>query len=628
MTLDAHKTYVGVVEDNKDPKKLGRCKVRVMDVFENLDIEDIPWAFPWKDLNGNVFNVPDKGKIVMVVFDQGNQNSPEYIYADHYNANLEKKLESLSEKDYISMKSLLFDHKTQIYVNDSEGLKIDHKYNNINITENTIDLNLKDNNRNVNIGDASATQQAILGNHWLDWFDEFVENLLGTNAGPFLGNLGAPVIPNPGFISCLLKYKALRDPVFLSHHVNIVDNNKVKTVSLAKREDNPILGDEWTSTKEENTLTEKIIEQFGPVDGPKKEFDDSPTATQTSNGNTSSTTPAAPSLNSIQSNPLLDKLVKFMKYKKYSVFGETNVLNIVAMRIKDDGVVTNKFDDILYVFYIKENGNWELLDYPVTTTPGFLPQSQEEKESGSPLVLPENVKLLAFGQYTDQLKLDIFNGDGNSKCLKFENAAYYINDKRDRYNWRSKLDQGTNHTFTIRKASDIGTVESVFNYSNDGSQVFKNITHFQQFMSLCEKQAEKRAKFTYTVCRKSEFDNYIPQSQNQTSKTNTGQNNNQPKKQTGDQILDLIKSRIGNSAIEGKLENGDRYIDIYFNSKQNIITFYNNGRFSIFGSSGGGFISKGSFEDAGRILKITDGEKAGQTLKSENFWQTLGLYKN
>jgi hypothetical protein len=178
MALEKHKTYIGVVEDNNDPKKLGRCKVRVVDVFENVELENIPWAFPWKDLNGNGFNVPDKGKVVMVVFDQGNQNSPEYIYADHYNINLERKLKSLSEKDYISMKSLIFDHKTQIYVNDTEGLKIDHKYNNVNLTENTIDLNLKDNNRNVNIGDSAASQQAILGNHWLDWFDEFVDKEL------------------------------------------------------------------------------------------------------------------------------------------------------------------------------------------------------------------------------------------------------------------------------------------------------------------------------------------------------------------------------------------------------------------------------------------------------------------
>ncbi len=627
MALEKHKTYIGVVEDNNDPKKLGRCKVRVVDVFENVELENIPWAFPWKDLNGNGFNVPDKGKVVMVVFDQGNQNSPEYIYADHYNINLERKLKSLSEKDYISMKSLIFDHKTQIYVNDTEGLKIDHKYNNVNLTENTIDLNLKDNNRNVNIGDSAASQQAILGNHWLDWFDEFVDNLLGTNAGPFLGNLGAPVIPNPGFITCLLRYKALRDPVFLSHHVNIVDNNKVKAVSLEKREDDPVIGDEWTSTKEENTITQKSAEEFKPVDGPKKEFDDSPTATQVPNGATTSTVPTKPSPSSTQSNPKLDKLIKFLNNKKYTVYSETNVLNIVAMRTKDDGSVTNKFDDMLNVFYRKENGNWEFLEYPISSTPGFLPQSQEEKEAGAALLLPENVKLLAFGQYTDQLTIQTFGGDPNVKCLKFENAAYYVNDKRDKYNWRSKLEQGSNHTFTIRRASDLGTVESVFNYSNDGSQVFKNLTHFNQFIGLCETQAKTKGKFTYTVCRKSEFDDYVPKKESEKTKTNTTQNNQQPKPQTGNEKLDVIKKRLGDSALESKSQTGDRTISVYYNSQRNFITFYNNGRFCTFDSGGGGYISKGSFDDGGRVLKVTDGKKSGETFKTPNFWETLTLYK-
>lgn len=627
MALEKHKTYLGVVEDNNDPKKIGRCKVRVMDVFDNLPLEDIPWAFPWKDLNGNSANVPDKGKVVVVVFDQGNQNSPEYIYANHYNINLEKKMKSLSEKDYTSMKSLIFDHKTQIYVNDGEGLKIDHKYNNVNITENTIDLNLKDNNRNVNIGDAAASQQAILGNNWLDWFDEFVDNLLGTNAGPFLGNLGAPVIPNPGFISCLLRYKALRDPVFLSHHVNIVDNNKVKTVSLSKREDDAIVGDEWTSTKEENTITKKVDENFKPVDGPKKEFDDSSSATKIPNGTTQSTVPQKPPTSSTKSDPKLDKLIKFLNYKKYTVYGEINVLNIVSMRTKDDGTVTNKFDDTMYVFYRKDNGNWEFLEYPVTTVPGFLPQTQEEIEKGAPLLLPENVKLLAFGQYTDQLKLENFGGDPEVKCLKFENAAYYVNDKRDKYNWRSKLEQGTNHTFTIRRATSLGTVESVFNYSGDGSQVFKNLTHFKQFISLCETQVKTKAKFSYAVCRKSEFDDYVPKKEAEKNKTNNTQNSGQVKKQTGDEKLDVIKKRLGNSAIETKLSDGSRSIDVYYSSQRYIFTFYNNGRFATFDASGGAAISKGSYDDGGRILVVTDGKKKGQTFKTGNFWESLTLYK-
>jgi hypothetical protein len=47
MKVEANKTY-GVVEDNDDPKKLGRVRVRVLDVFDNLEVTDIPWATPWK----------------------------------------------------------------------------------------------------------------------------------------------------------------------------------------------------------------------------------------------------------------------------------------------------------------------------------------------------------------------------------------------------------------------------------------------------------------------------------------------------------------------------------------------------------------------------------------------------
>ena len=124
--------FIGVVEDNVDPKRLGRCKVRVLNLFDDIPAEDLPWATPWKDLNGNSIILPDKGKVVSVVFDEGNPYKPEYIFAEHYNINLEKKLKSLSDSDYISMRALMFDHKTQIYSNDSEGLKIDYKFNNIN----------------------------------------------------------------------------------------------------------------------------------------------------------------------------------------------------------------------------------------------------------------------------------------------------------------------------------------------------------------------------------------------------------------------------------------------------------------------------------------------------------------
>jgi hypothetical protein len=224
------RTFVGVVEDNMDPKRLGRCKVRITNVFDKIPTEDLPWASPWKDLNGNGLFLPEVGKVVSVVFDSGNRYKPEYIHAEHFNTNLQEKLNSLSESDYKSMRALMFDHKTQIFSTDSEGLVIDYKINNINITDKDIDLNLKDNFGTVNIGTANSTQQAILGNHFMEWFDEFVDNLAGLYGGAYLDSRGAPVVGNVKFLEVLNKFKLLKDPKFLSKHVKIVDNEYVKKI--------------------------------------------------------------------------------------------------------------------------------------------------------------------------------------------------------------------------------------------------------------------------------------------------------------------------------------------------------------------------------------------------------------
>lgn len=503
MYVDRSRTYIGVVEDNEDPKKLGRVRARVLDIFDEIPVEDIPWASPWKDLSGNEFNVPEKGKVVTVVFDQGNIYKPEYIFSDHYNINLERKLKSLDGPNYTSMKAMIFDHKTQIYVNDDEGLKIDHKYNNMNITEGSINLNLKDNNGLVNIGDATAGQQAILGNHWMDWFDEFVDNLMGNFAGPFLGNLGAPVVPNPAFIAILQKYKAIRDPILLSHHVNIVDNNMVSTVKMTKREDDAQEGDTWKSTVKKNDVTKKKTENFKPKDGPKAPYDDTyvPPASngQPDNVPNNTTIPPNEPLSSTTSNPTIDKLVKFLKSKSYNVYEKVGVLNIVAMRRKDDGKVTNKFDDDIYVFYKNDKGNWDLSQYSITTTPGFKPKTTE---------LPDKVAILALGQYVDQYKLGFHQNKPDHKCLKFASSVVNRNDKSDQYNYSSITDRGS-FGINIHRSSSTGTSDNVFNWS-EGCQVFKNINQFKQFISLCESQESiaKKSTFTYTLCKKSEFDSF------------------------------------------------------------------------------------------------------------------------
>lgn len=529
--VESNKTYVGIVEDNQDPDKLGRVKVRVMNVFDDLEVDAIPWATPWKDLNGNGFNIPEKGKVVMVVFDQGHADSPEFIYADHYNINLENKLKSLSNEDYTSMKSLIFDHKTQIYVNDSEGLKIDHKYNNINITEKGVDINLKDNNLSLNLGDASASQQAVLGNHFMEWMDEFLTTL---QSAAFF-NAGGPTAPMPALIKSVTKFKALKDIKFLSHHVNVVDNNKVTTVSGNTRQDEAQYGDKWVSTKEENTITELKPDEFKPTPGPKEEYNKPVDDEQTTTGSTVSATtdPNAPELSPIDrtdigvdqnlpiteqstenENPQVEKIVKFLESKNYKVFKDKGILNMVAFRDKEDGRITNSFDEKLYVFYIDDNSKWDMKEYQISTVPG--------KICSTPCL--NGVEILAFGQYIDQCVFNEQNGIGKDSFVKygkgliFNQCAVYTNNSDDRYSWDNKtsIKNRTDERFGKtelpigifnRSRTSSGSADILGDFSF-GEQVFKSSNQFSDFLSLCKKQEKIKKTFTYTLCNKSEFDDF------------------------------------------------------------------------------------------------------------------------
>jgi hypothetical protein len=513
--IESGKTYIGTVEDLKDPDKNGRVKVRVLDIHsDEQDLESIPWATPWKDLGGGQFSLPEIGKVVIVVFDQGDINKPEYIYTEHWNINLENKLKSLGESDYGSMRSLVFDHKTQIYSNDSEGLKLDYKFNNINIKEDSININLKDNNAILNIGDSAANQQMILGTNFINWMDQFLECFISNTA--LLGNAGAPVLMTPKLADVISKYQSQKTTHLLSQHVNIVDNNQVVTVKSSNREETAQSGDTWKSTVKENTLTTVTEETSKPEEGTKPQYSETFTEPPVTTGaSASEVTPPKvidplPEKSSPQSNPTIEKLIWFLKDKGYEWYENPYELNIVAFRsaekfeTKEGGAQirvpvtpTNKFDDEVHIFY-KTESSWEHFMCSITTLPGFIPNQS---------VLPKDVPILRLGQYKEQLKMINFNGDEKHKCLQFDKCAIHRNSKLDVYDYESPSEIG-NFPISIHR-TDVTQAEFVFNYS-EGSQVFKNRNQYDIFINLCQKQIDvaKKETFTYTLAYKSEYERY------------------------------------------------------------------------------------------------------------------------
>lgn len=223
--------YVGVVEDNKDPNRKGRIKVRVQTLYHNLSIEDIPYAHPFASLAGKEFEIPAIGKLVNVLFLSDDLYSPYYIFSENYNTNLKNKLKSLSDEEYVNFVALLFDERTNIFA-DSKELTIDHLFNKITINNDSINHELKDNSQILNLGSKNSDQDAVLGTNFFEWMDKFINALVLPSS--LIGNMGAPVL-KPQLNRLCNEYIKIRSQAkryskggFVSKNVKIVENTMVK----------------------------------------------------------------------------------------------------------------------------------------------------------------------------------------------------------------------------------------------------------------------------------------------------------------------------------------------------------------------------------------------------------------
>jgi hypothetical protein len=76
------KRYNGVVEDNNDPERIGRCKIRVMGLYDGIDTDYLPWALPDFSFVGSIkgsFVVPENGTVVNVYYDDNDIYQPRYF---------------------------------------------------------------------------------------------------------------------------------------------------------------------------------------------------------------------------------------------------------------------------------------------------------------------------------------------------------------------------------------------------------------------------------------------------------------------------------------------------------------------------------------------------------------------
>ena len=200
--------HLGEIVDINDPLKQGRARIRVFGFFDDLEIEDIPWAEQISGLsfssargNGNI-SVPRVGAIVNVQFDGSNyyklfyefekENSPGLLreISDSYEGAQsiwydEESLPGPLKLFYTRKKGMILslgDAKVQLDTQDGGQLRvvIQMGQDQIRMENNEVIIN----SNNIKLGE-SAIEAIIKGNTFQTYF----------NSHTHIGNLGAPTSP-------------------------------------------------------------------------------------------------------------------------------------------------------------------------------------------------------------------------------------------------------------------------------------------------------------------------------------------------------------------------------------------------------------------------------------------------
>jgi hypothetical protein len=143
--------YLGKVEDIMDPKFEGRCRIRVFSLFDDIPVEDLPWAVPankpmffGKHARGGSLSIPKVGAIVQVNFNHGDIYSPEYIQSQELGEDIKDELKKGKDnpKKYEGAHFILFDGDEEIkfWFDREIGLQMEMKQSFIRIDQKTSNI--------------------------------------------------------------------------------------------------------------------------------------------------------------------------------------------------------------------------------------------------------------------------------------------------------------------------------------------------------------------------------------------------------------------------------------------------------------------------------------------------------
>ena len=184
-----------------------------------------------------------------------------------------------------------------------------------------------------------------------------------------------------------------------------------------------------------------------------------------------------------------DPIVRFKTIfdKKGYIFSDQ--LNIIGCRNKATNLVTNKFDDKMYLLYKDFAGKWVYKEWEITTDPGLYYVVNE-------LLNPKGAGIMKEGQYVDTFAIDYHQGKYLALCQRWKPIIVYRDRNKNNVfefeNEESGMFGGNIHC--------AGPDSILVDKWSAMCQVFKRKKDFEEFMSIISRfRIPFNNKFTYTL---------------------------------------------------------------------------------------------------------------------------------
>jgi hypothetical protein len=193
--------------------------------------------------------------------------------------------------------------------------------------------------------------------------------------------------------------------------------------------------------------------------------------------------------------PRVGDIVVVMRNKGFKVFENPSGHDLNLVGIRNSSSRANEFDDWLTVFYWFD-GVWNLFAFPGTTDPGTFYRENPLSVRGTAIMKP--------GQYSRAYQIGKHQGYKAMQQIGLI-TVYRDNDKDQELDTTGNEEDTGLHAINIHRANRERASTQVDKWSA-GCQVVQDPDHFDFFMTLCQRGADKFGNaFTYTLLESEDF---------------------------------------------------------------------------------------------------------------------------